>query len=297
MRRFHRDRGVAAAHGRAATDAGDMMATTPPDNSAQVTAKAYELAATDREFLLGDTMRGVRFLLEYAKAEEHLRAWGVRSTIVVFGSARVSAGDDGFDRHRRSADGRGTRWYEEARRFGLIASKRGGALLSGDGMRDNVIATGGGPGIMEAANRGAREAGAPSIGFNIRLPHEQHPNAYLTPDLTFNFHYFAMRKMHLAMRASALVVFPGGFGTMDELFELLTLRQTGKIEAALPIALFDRAYWSRLIDFEFLVEEGMIEAADLNLFAFADDAEELWTTLLRLGLKAPPAEVDALLKP
>lgn len=269
------------------------MTDEPDDPTAPAETKAYELAAMDQDFLLGDSMRGVRFLLEYAKAEEHLRAWGVRSTIVVFGSARVSSGEDGFDGHRKAANGRRTRWYEEARRFGRIASERGGALQDADGVRDNVIATGGGPGLMEAANRGAKEAGAPTIGFNIRLPHEQHPNPYLTPDLSFNFHYFAMRKMHLAMRANALVVFPGGFGTLDELFELLTLRQTGKIEASLPIALFDRAYWSRVVDFGFLVEEGMIEAADLNLFAFADDAEELWSTLLKLGLKAPP-ESDAV---
>src|SRR6185295_15205147 len=190
------------------------------DNSAQKNAAAYRLPALDPDFILGDSMRGVRFLLEYAKAEERLRQWGVRSTIVVFGSARVMPGgsaDPGASSTplppgavprpgRRSAH-----WYDEARRFGRIASERGGALRPVAGIRDNVIATGGGPGIMEAANRGAADAGAPSVGFNIRLPHEQEPNAYSTPDLTFLFHYFAMRKMHLAMRAAALVVFPGGF--------------------------------------------------------------------------------------
>ena len=259
------------------------------NNDTQRNSPAYRLAALDVDFMLGDSMRGVRFLLEYAKAEEQLRAWGVRSTIVVFGSARIRSGPDGNDSHRPQANGRRTRWYEEARRFGKIASIRGGALHARDGMRDNVIATGGGGGIMEAANRGAADAGAPSIGFNITLPREQEPNAYSTPDLTFRFHYFAMRKMHLAMRANALVVFPGGFGTLDELFELLTLRQTGKAPP-LPIVLFDKAYWTRLINFEALIEEGMIDRTDMDLFAFAEDAEAIWRALVKGGLKAhtPP---------
>lgn len=258
------------------------------DNRRQRDAAAYRLAALDQDFLLGDSMRGVRFLLEYAKAEEHLRAWGVRSTIVVFGSARARPAEEG----KQAAHVNWARWYDEARRFGRIASERGGALhVTEHGVRDNVIATGGGGGIMEAANRGASDAGAPSIGFNIRLPREQEPNAFQTPDLTFNFHYFAMRKMHLAMRANALVVFPGGFGTLDELFELMTLRQTGKIEESLPVVLFDRRYWTRVVNFETLIEEGMIERADLDLFTFADDAEDAWNKLVQRGLKAhtPPA--------
>ncbi|HEY1981041.1 MAG TPA: LOG family protein, partial [Xanthobacteraceae bacterium] len=170
-------------------------------------------------------MRGVRLQIEYAKAEERLRAWTVRSTVVVFGSARVRPGEGDL----AVAGGHSTRWYEEARRFGRIVSERGGALISDRGIRDNVIATGGGPGIMEAANRGAADAGAPSIGYNIGLPREQEPNAYSTPDLTFQFHYFAIRKLHFAIRANALVAFPGGFGTFDELFELLTLIQTSKM--------------------------------------------------------------------
>ena len=250
--------------------------TEVPGNMAQMASPSYRLAALDQDFVLGDSMRGVRFLLEYAKAEEALRAWGVRSTIVVFGSARV--GEDGHHDHAR--------WYREARAFGRIASERGGALRGRIGEpRDNVIATGGGPGIMGAANRGAADVGAPSIGFNITLPHEQEPNAYTTPDLTFLFHYFAMRKMHLAMRANALVVFPGGFGTLDELFELLTLRQTGKAPP-MPIVLFDRAYWTRIVNFEAFLEEGMISEADLDLFDFADDAEAAWRCLVRRGLKA-----------
>ncbi len=245
-----------------------------PSNAAQMAAPSYRLAALDEDFLLSDSMRGVRFLLEYAKAEEALRAWGVRSTIVVFGSARISEAGPG-----RHAD-----WYAAAREFGKIASQRGGALLSNGGPRDNVIATGGGPGVMEAANRGAADAGAPSVGFNITLPFEQEPNAYSTPDLTFRFHYFAMRKMHLAMRANALVVFPGGFGTLDELFEILTLRQTDKAPR-IPVVLFDEAYWRSVINFDAMIAEGMIKASDLDLFTFAESAEQVWTQLVAGGVK------------
>lgn len=242
--------------------------------SAQVQSPSYRLAALDQDFLLGESMRGVRFLLEFAKADEALRAAGVRSTIVVFGGARI----------REDGTGRGPFWYGEARRFGRIASERGGARLNHGAVRDNVIATGGGPGIMEAANRGAADCEAPSIGFNITLPHEQLPNNFSTPELTFRFHYFALRKMHLAMRANALVVFPGGFGTFDELFELLTLRQADKAPR-IPIVLFDRAYWQAVINFEKLVEFGMIDRADCDLFGYAEDAEGVWNELLARGLK------------
>lgn len=239
-------------------------------NAAQMASPSYRMAAMDQDFLLGDSMRGVRFLMEYAKPEEALRAWGVRSTLVVFGSARVREGH---------------RWYDEARAFGRLASERGGALRGRVGEpRDNVIATGGGPGIMEAANRGAVDAGAPSVGFNITLPHEQEPNAYSTPELTFRFHYFAMRKMHLAMRANALVVFPGGFGTFDEMFEMLTLRQTKKAPPV-PVVLVGKAYWTSVIGFDALVEYGMIAASDLNLIGFAEDAEGVWAELLARGLR------------
>ncbi|MHB8528313.1 MAG: LOG family protein [Caulobacteraceae bacterium] len=259
----------------------------PPANQAQRTSPSYRLAATDQDFVLGPSMRGVRFLLEFAKADEALRAWGVRSTIVVFGSARV----------REMGPGRDSFWYGEARRFARIASERGGALVEGETLqRDNVIATGGGPGIMEAANRGASEAGAPSIGFNITLPREQAPNPYTTPALTFSFHYFAMRKMHLAMRANALVVFPGGFGTFDELFEILTLRQTGK-SPKIPVVLFDEDYWRAVINFAALAEQEMVGRDDLGLFEFAGDAEDVWSRLLAGGLVVggraePPAPPD-----
>ncbi len=227
----------------------------------------------DDDFLLGDSMRGVRFLLEYSKAEENLARWGVRSTVVVFGSARI----------HEKGPGKQAFWYSEARNLGRIVSERGGALIDHDGFRDNVIATGGGPGIMEAANRGACDANAPSIGYNITLPHEQEPNSYSTPALTFNFHYFAMRKMHFAMRANALIVFPGGFGTFDELFEFLTLCQTGKA-SRMPIVLFDKDYWSKAINLEHLAEHGMISSNDLSLFTYAETAEEVWSKLVENGL-------------
>ena len=248
-----------------------------PDNSAQANSPAYILPALDQQFLLGKSMRGVRFLLEYEKAQEALRDYGVVSTIVVFGSARV----------REDGPGRQPHWYAQARQFGFIASREGGALDGVDRRFANVIATGGGPGIMEAANRGAREAGAPTIGFNITLPREQQPNPYTTPELTFRFHYFAMRKMHFAMGAKALVVFPGGFGTFDELFELLTLVQTGKAPR-LPIVLVDSGYWRTAVNFDALVEAGMVSAEDIKLVRFADDAASAWRALLEEGLTVGP---------
>lgn len=244
------------------------------NNKAQLESPAYRLAALDQDFILGDSTRGVRFQLEYQKAEEFLRKWGVASTVVIFGSARVREGD-------------GSGWYEAARDLARIVSLEGGARLNHSGPRQNVIATGGGPGIMEAANRGAHEADAPSIGYNITLPQEQEPNAFSTPDLTFRFHYFAMRKMHFAMRAAALIVFPGGFGTLDEFFEVLTLRQTGKMDEALPIVLYDSKFWKGLVNFDLLAKTGMIHSDDMALFGFADTPEDAWRELLRRGLKTP----------
>jgi uncharacterized protein (TIGR00730 family) len=230
-------------------------------------APAFRLPSLDEDFLLGDSTRGIRFQLEYMKAEEILRKLGIETTVVVFGSARVREGE---------ANG----WYDAARRFAKLVSEKSGPQAT-----HNIIATGGGPGIMEAANRGAYEAGARSIGYNITLPMEQEPNPYSTPELTFNFHYFAMRKMHFAMRAAALVVFPGGFGTMDELFELLTLRQTGKMTKSLPVVLFDKKFWTSVFNFEHLAKEKLINPADLNLFAFADTPEEAWSALVQRGLE------------
>lgn len=245
----------------------------PVQNLEQLNSPSYRLAALDRDFLLSEDMRGVRFLLEYSKAELALKARNIVSTIVVFGGARV----------REDGPGKEAVWYREARKFGRIASERGGALHKQGEPCRNVIATGGGPGCMEAANRGAMDAGADTIGFNITLPHEQAPNAYTTPSLTFSFHYFAMRKMHLAMRANALVVFPGGFGTLDEMFEMLTLRQTRKAPLV-PIVLFDEGYWRSIVNFDKLVEYGAIDAADLTLFRYADTAEAAWEALVEQGL-------------
>ncbi|MDP3634357.1 LOG family protein [Phenylobacterium sp.] len=250
-----------------------MSSSQPEPNAAQLISPAYRLAALDQDFLLSSSMRGVRFLLEFSKVDEALTAWGVRSTLVVFGSARIA----------ENGPGRQAEWYAAARAFSGLVSQRGGAIHTADRLRDNVIATGGGPGIMEAVNRGAADVGAPSIGFNISLPHEQGPNPYSTPELTFRFHYFAMRKMHLAMRANALVVFPGGFGTLDELFEILTLRQTDK-SPRIPVVLFDETYWRSVINFDALVEAGMVDAADLEIFRFAGSAEEIWAELLACGL-------------
>ena len=248
--------------------------TDRPSNKAQMADAAFRLPALDQDFLLGDSTRGVRFQLEYQKAEEFLRKWGVESTVVVFGSARIREGD-------RSG------WYESARKFAEICSTHGGAKLDHKPPRQNVIATGGGPGIMEAANRGAHDAGAPSIGYNITLPREQEPNPYSTPDLTFRFHYFAMRKMHFAMRAAALVVFPGGFGTLDELFEILTLRQTGKMSKPLPVILFDSKFWNAAINFEAFAKANLIHKNDLKLFGFADTPAQAWSELKARGLNIP----------
>ncbi len=278
-----------------------------PDNGAQKHSRSYLLAVEDQEFLLRDEMRPFRFGMEYAKAEYALRDWGVRSTVVVFGSARTPSAEEATTlakKARGAAEKRAaqkalerSRYYEDARAFARIVSIRGGALAASGAPRDNVIATGGGPGIMEAANRGASESGAPSIGFNITLPHEQAPNSWSTPALTFRFHYFAMRKMHLAMRANALAVFPGGFGTFDELFEVLTLAQSEKMRPV-PIVLFGRAYWNKVVNFAALAEEGMISEADLKLFEIVDNPEEGWASLLQRGLSpAAPAPMKLNLPP
>ncbi len=265
------------------------------DNTAQRRSRSYKLPVEDLDFLLRDEMRDIRFALEYAKAELLLRDWGIRSTIIVFGSGRTPSPEQAeammaaatTDEERALARRalRRSAHYAAARELGRIISERGGAFAPQRRWHDNVVATGGGSGIMEAANRGAFDVGAPSIGFNITLPKEQQPNQYSTPELTFQFHYFAMRKMHLAMRANALVVFPGGFGTMDELFEILTLEQTRKAPP-MPIVLFDRDYWRRMVNFDALVDEDVIEQADLGLFEFADTPEAAWEAMVRRGLKA-----------
>jgi uncharacterized protein (TIGR00730 family) len=272
-----------------------MSNTERPDNSQQLHAPSYVLPVQDTDFLANrEELRGLRFALEYSKADLVLRDWGVRSTVIVFGSARIpspevaaeriAAAPAGAPRLRAEKLGAWSRYYQEAQAFAKLVSEEGGALKPVEGWRDNVIATGGGPGIMEAANRGAHDAGAPSIGFNITLPGEQQPNAYSTPDLTFRFHYFAMRKMHLAMRARALAVFPGGFGTMDELFEVLTLQQTQKASVT-PVVLVGRDYWRSVINFDAMIDSGLIEADDLKIFDIVDTGAEAWAALKARGLK------------
>ncbi|MCE4536371.1 LOG family protein [Pelomonas sp. P7] len=247
---------------------------------------SYELAFKDEAFLLRQDMRPVRMQLELMKPEVVQNEQGVTSTIVIFGSARILSADaaqalvaaaeaSGDEASLRIARNKleMSRYYEEARRFAQIAT----AECAQRG-RPVVIATGGGPGIMEAGNRGAYEVGGKSVGLNIVLPHEQVPNPYITPELCFRFHYFGLRKMHFLMRALALVCFPGGFGTLDELFETLTLIQTGKSRRR-PILLFGREFWTRLINVELLLETGMISPGDEKLFHYVETAEEAWTVL------------------
>jgi hypothetical protein len=251
-------------------------------------ADAFRLAFADPEFLLRRETRGIRFQLEMLKPDLDQQSQGIESTIVVFGSARFHAPEAAqaqLERARRSGDAkalaqaerdvRNAGHYEQARQFGRLVAEHSSRLPEKDRF---FICTGGGPGIMEAANRGAHEMGAPSVGLNIALPFEQFPNLYITPSLSFKFHYFALRKMHFMMRAKALVAFPGGFGTLDELFEILTLVQTGKSEPV-PVVLFGSDFWKRLVNFDMLVEEGVISAKDLDLFVFVDTPEAAWEAI------------------
>lgn len=240
------------------------------------------------EFLKREEMRSQRIALEFAHAELGLKDHGIKSTVVVFGSARtcsnrLAGGEKSGKTRKKQSQEFADFWYGEARTFGRIISERAGALTPRGDVLENVITTGGGPGIMEAANRGAMDVGAPSIGFNIQLPMEQRPNPYVTPGLCFSFNYFAVRKMHFAMRANALAVFPGGFGTLDELFEILTLKQTRKT-GGMPIVLFCRKYWKEIVNFDALVRLGMISPEDLSMFVVVDSAEEGWAAMLERGL-------------
>jgi uncharacterized protein (TIGR00730 family) len=258
---------------------------------------SYRQADEDLDFLHGPQTRGLRLQLEYLKAETLLQEHRVAHTIVVFGGTRIlepgaahravgelerlAAADPGNDAVRqRLAVARRvldkSRYYEMAREFGRIVG-RADLGASGDRL---VVMTGGGPGIMEAANRGASEAGARSVGLNITLPHEQYPNPYITPELSLRFHYFALRKFHFVMRARALVAFPGGFGTMDELFEILALSQTRKM-VPVPVILVGESYWRKVFDADFLVEEGVIDPEDRQLFWYAETAEDIWQGILR----------------
>jgi uncharacterized protein (TIGR00730 family) len=256
----------------------------------------YRQADSDIDFLNGDDTRGVRLQIDYQKAELALQARGVEHTIAVFGSTRIrepaaaerrvaaladrlAASPDSPELRERLAVAKRllekSRYYEEARKLGRLV----GACYGGEGQSRILLVTGGGPGIMEAANRGAFDAEAPSIGLNIALPHEQFPNPYLTPDLCFRFHYFAIRKLHFLLRARALVAFPGGYGTLDEVFETLTLVQSRTI-VPVPVILVGEDYWRRAFDIEFLADEGVIDPEDRELFWYAESAEEVWHSIL-----------------
>ena len=234
----------------------------------QTRSPSYALAFADPDFLCRDELRPVRLQLELLKTEMLMAEYGITSTVVLFGGARIPDPEN-KDQARTQTLADLSSYYDEARTFARIITER--SLAEGKG--ENVIVTGGGPGVMEAGNRGADDAGGVSIGLNIELPHEQAPNSYVTPDLAFNFHYFGIRKMHFLMRAAAIAVFPGGFGTLDELFESLTLIQTGRMERV-PFLLFGRAFWEKIINWEALSEAGTISADDIDLFRFVDTAEE-----------------------
>ena len=248
----------------------------------QTADPAYRLAYADQDFLMRDELRPVRFQLELLKPELLLDEAGIGSTFVFYGSARIPAPDKAdaivaaakTDTQLKIAQNlkKKSHYYEVARELARIASRQ---PESADGKRQFVVCSGGGPSIMEAANRGAVDEGKDTIGLNIVLPFEQAPNDYVTPHLSFNFHYFALRKMHFLMRARALAVFPGGFGTFDEFFELLTLIQTGKM-AMIPIILYGREFWERVVNFEALVEEGVVAPQDMDLFHYCETAEEGW---------------------
>ncbi len=251
-------------------------------------ADAFRLAFADPEFLLRRETRGIRFQLEMLKPDLDQQAQGIENTIVVFGSARFPTPEqaqaqlaqarvsgDAQALARAERDVRNAGHYEQARLFGRLVAEHSSKLPEKERL---FICTGGGPGIMEAANRGAHEMGAPTVGLNIALPFEQSPNPYITPSLSFKFHYFALRKMHFMMRAKALVAFPGGFGTLDELFEILTLVQTGKSEPV-PVVLYGSRFWQRLINFDMLVEEGVISPKDVALFTFVDTPEAAWEAI------------------
>ena len=254
---------------------------------------SYRRADEDVDFLDSDETRGVRLQIDYLKPQVFLDRHGIEHTIVVFGGTRIvepaaarrqvaqlrqalqERPDDQEELEARLARAlqivAKSRYYEVAREFGRLVAASG----KGPGDCRIVVMTGGGPGVMEAANRGAHDAGAKSIGLNIDLPHEQYPNPYVTPELCFRFHYFAMRKLHFLLRAKALVAFPGGLGTLDELFETLTLIQTRKIEP-IPVVLVGESYWRRVVDLDFLLDEGVIDAEDVDLFWYAEEADEIW---------------------
>ncbi|AGA89860.1 TIGR00730 family protein [Thioflavicoccus mobilis 8321] len=277
-----------------ARDDASTVAHLAPETP-QTRSPSYHLAFTDTDFLLRPELRAVRLQLELLKAELTQQEQGVDSTVVIFGSTRIpdqetaaerlaaaeeaarAAPDDPRIARQLAIARRQTEkahYYEEARRLAQIITR----VSQVNAHRDFVVVTGGGPGIMEAANRGAADVGGKSIGLSVVLPHEERPNPYVTPELSFQFHYFAVRKMHFLMRARALVAFPGGYGTLDELFETLTLIQTRRVDPV-PVLLFGEAYWRRIIDFDALVDEGAIGPGDIELFSYVETAEEAWNRI------------------
>lgn len=274
------------------TSGEDVAASKRAPSTPQTESSAFRLAFADDEFLTSEDTRGIRFQLEYLKPEFRMRERGINSTVVLFGGARIPepgkpawAAKNEVQKANLEA---ASRYYNEARRFAQLASATSRAL----DYKDYVVVTGGGPGVMEAGNRGAADVGAPSIGLNIVLPHEQAPNVYVTPDLSFNFHYFATRKIHFLLRAKAVAVFPGGFGTLDEFFETLTLIQTGRM-ARVPLLLFGAEFWRKVINFEALAEAGTIAPTDPQLFTIVDTAEEGWD-VIRQFYNLP--EIDEVLR-
>ncbi len=272
-----------------------VMQSTHDLNESKEVADAYRLAFNDPEFLRRPETRGIRFQLELLKPELIQTEEGIHNTVVVFGSARFKSLEEAQRRYQEVSqlpsspqntevlalaqrDLENASYYEAARKFAHLVSQACASHPKKDRL---TICTGGGPGIMEAANRGAMEAGAPSVAMNISLPHEQAPNPYVTPGLSFQFHYFALRKMHFAMRAKALISFPGGFGTLDELFEILTLVQTRKVQAT-PVLLYGSDFWKRLIDFDWLVSSGTIAKEDLACFKYVDSPEEACEEIKKL---------------
>ncbi|MFC5384549.1 LOG family protein [Aquamicrobium segne] len=241
----------------------------------QTRAATYRLAWSDEDFMTRRELRPIRLQLELLKPEMTLTERGIRSTVILFGGARLpEPGGDAWaaknETQKRNLELNSV-YYEEARKFARLCSDYSASTY----YREFVVVTGGGPGVMEAGNRGADDVGAPSIGLNIILPHEQAPNPYVTPELCFNFHYFAIRKMHFVMRAKAIAVFPGGYGTMDELFETLTLIQTGRMERV-PVILFGKTFWNRAVDLDYLAEQGVISPGDQDIIDYVDTASEAW---------------------
>jgi uncharacterized protein (TIGR00730 family) len=253
----------------------DLERARAVPDTPQTRAPAYRLAWDDAEFMTRRELRPVRLQLELLKPEMALSERGIRSTVILFGGARIpEPGGPAWaaknEMQKKNLE-KAARYYSEARRFARLCSDYSASTY----YREFVVVTGGGPGVMEAGNRGAADCGAPSIGLNIVLPHEQAPNEYVTPDLCFNFHYFAIRKMHFMMRAKAVAIFPGGFGTMDELFETLTLIQTGRMERV-PVILFGKEFWRRAVDLDYLAEQGTISPGDQDIIDFVDTADEAW---------------------